>query len=215
MGKNRKIKKKRKFTKRKKLKMSIFHRFSRVISNYQQIMGQLFRDPRSPEFALIGGAQIKLPNSLVENDSMERAILWNTPKHRKTLEKRDRAKYGGKHWGSMKLMLKNQRIRMDNRTGEFFELGRLAPDSYKKAMEETRKIKDKVSEAFENGLKPRNQEVRVLYKNETDEEAEKNGKRIIEMEKERPAFFSPNLMQKARTSSDSAKSTTVRPTGLG
>ena len=121
----------------------------------------------------------------------------------------------GLKWGSMKLIRDNKKIRMDNRTGEFFELGRLAPDTYKKVMEETKRIKEKVSEAFDDGIKPRNQEVRVLYKNETDEDAEKNGKRIIEMEKERPAFFSPNLMQKARTSSDSAKSTTVRPTGLG
>ena len=77
--------------------MSILNRFSRVFSSYQQILSQIFRDPRSPEFALIGGAQIKLPNNqnLVENDFMEKAILWNTPKHRKTVEKRDRAKYGG------------------------------------------------------------------------------------------------------------------------
>ena len=71
-------------------------------------------------------------------------------------------------------------------------------------------------------MKPRNQEVTVVYKNDIDDEGVevmekdgnmkwKNGKRIIEMEKERPAFFSANLMQKARTSSDSAKSTTVRP----
>ena len=119
-------------------------------------------------------------------------------------------------------MQKNLRIRVDNRTGEFFELGRLAPETYKKVMKETQEIKDKVSKAFENGLKPRNQEVTVVYKNDIDDEGVeviekdgnekwKNGKRIIEMEKERPAFFSANLMQKARTSSDSAKSTTVRP----
>ena len=89
----------------------------------------------------------------------------------------------GLTWGSMKLIRDNKKIRMDNRTGEFFELGRLAPDTYKKVMEETKRIKEKVSEAFDNGLKPRNQEIRVLYKDETDEDAEKNGKRIIEMEK--------------------------------
>ena len=55
----------------------------------------------------------------------------------------------------------------------------------------------------------------VRYQNETNEDDIKSGKRIVEMEKERPAFFSANLMQKARTSSESAKSTTVRPTGLG
>merc|ERR1712018_743002 len=103
MGKTEKAKKE---NLRKKFKMSILNRFSRVISNYHQIISQLFRDPRSPEFALIGGAQIKLSNSLVESDFMEKAILWNTPKHRKTLEKRDKAKYGGKEWGSMKLMQK-------------------------------------------------------------------------------------------------------------
>ena len=203
--------------------MSIFSRISRVMANYQHTISQIFRDPRSPEFAMIGGAQLKLPNcqDQPENEFMERAILWNTPKKRKSLEKRNLAKYAGANsqsntnWGTGKFILKNNKIRVDHRTKEFFELGRLAPETYKKVMEETKAIKERVSQAFENGLKPRNQEVSVRYQNETNEDDIKSGKRIVEMEKERPAFFSANLMQKARTSSESAKSTTVRPTGLG
>jgi len=204
--------------------MSIFSRISRVMANYQYTISQIFRDPRSPEFAIIGGAQIKLSDTQnqAENEFMERAILWNTPKKRKSTEKRNLAKYAGANsksntnWGTGKFITKNNKIRVDHRTKEFFELGRLAPETYKKVMEETKAIKERVSQAFENGLKPRNQEVSVRYQNEeTNEDDIKSGKRIVEMEKERPAFFSANLMQKARTSSESAKSTTVRPTGLG
>ena len=36
----------------------------------------------------------------------------------------------------------------------------------------------------------------------------------VEMEKERPSFFTKNLMQKAKTPSGSASNTTVRPSGL-
>ena len=77
--------------------MSIFSRFSRIVASYQQSLSQIFRDPRCPNLAIVSGAQVKPPNDqfLAENDIMERAILWNTPKKRKTIERRTMAKYGG------------------------------------------------------------------------------------------------------------------------
>ncbi len=60
----------------------------------------------------------------------------------------------------------------------------------------------------------------VLYEGETSTESDSlQNKLPVEMEKERPAFFSKNLMQRATTgrslphSSDSGGN--VRPTGLG
>ena len=57
------------------------------------------------------------------------------------------AKYAGANsksntnWGTGKFITKNNKIRVDHRTKEFFELGRLAPETYKKVMEETKAIK--------------------------------------------------------------------------
>jgi large subunit ribosomal protein L32 len=111
-------------------------------------------------------------------------------------------------------------FQVDHQSGEIFELGRLAPETYKRVLEETKAIQAKMKDMFATG-EPKDQEVVVLYQ---DEENEKNDvkndaagkrKRVIEMEKPRPQFFSSNLMQKTQVKSDGRSSTTVRPSGLG
>merc|ERR1719282_1228967 len=54
--------------------------------------------------------------------------------------------------GTNKCHLINKRIRVDHETGEFFEMGKLAPQKYKKVMEETRKIQMKMRDTFGAGL---------------------------------------------------------------
>ena len=196
--------------------MPLYNRLNQIINTYQHIFAQLFRDPKSPAFAVAGIPSLPCyqpQNSL--NDFLERAILWNTPKQRKTIEKRTLAKYGGQEWGTGKLMRKDHKIRSDYRTGEYFQLGKLAPETYRKVIEETKEIQEKMMEAFSNSYKPKDKEVVVLYENESNEDLAKEGKQIVEMKKPRPAFFSPNLTQKAKTKSDSSRNTTVRPTSLG
>ena len=196
--------------------MSLLNRISKTLSHYDIILRQLFRDPRSPQFALVGALpRLSDTNIRDQNELMEQSILWNTPKHRKTIEKRTMAKYGGRQWGSEKLFKVNHRIRTDYKTGEYFELGKLAPKTYKKVMEETEAIKNKMIKAFGSGLQPIDKEVVVMYENEKNEDAKNANKLVVEMEKPRPSFFTQNLLQKARTSTEDAKSTTVRPTGLG
>ena len=192
--------------------MALIARISRVLTDTRQMLLEVFRDPRYPQLALVG-AQQKLP--LIdegENSLLERSIVWNTPKRRKTVEKRTMKKYGIKEWGTYKLFERNKKIRVDHRTGEFFEFGRLAPEAYKKVMAETLAIQKKMKDAF--GFDPKDKEVVVLYKDERDENAVKDGKRVIEMEKERPSFFSANLMQKAIVSNEKSSRTTVKPANL-
>lgn len=193
--------------------MSFLSRISRLASSYQQTLNRLFRDPFSPEFAL-AGAHLPLPNHTENHDKnslLEKSIFWNTPKRRKTIERRSIAKYGMKEWGNLKLLTKNKKIRVDHKTGEFFEFGRLAPETYYKIMAETKEIQKKMAEAF--FLKPKDKEVVVSYKGE--QQLNEDGKHVIEMEKPRPQIFSSNLMQKTKVSQDSSSATTVRPSGLG
>ena len=63
--------------------------------------------------------------------------------------------------------------------------------------------------------KPIDREVSISYKNDKTEKVMDPSKLVVEMEKERPAFFSKNLVQKARTSSAAISNTTVRPSGHG
>merc|ERR1712098_44824 len=102
---------------------------------------------------------------------------------RRTLEKRRTRRFGSKIWGTLKGPQINKRIRVDHKTGEYFELGKLAPQTYSKVMEETRKIQKKMAETFVVGI-PKDEEVLVVYKGEGTA-APKNS-RIVEMEHERP-----------------------------
>ena len=105
----------------------------------------------------------------------------------------------------------NRRIRVDHKTGEYYELNKLAPKYYQKVMEETTAIKNKISETF-GQFAPKDKEVSVFYANEKPQE--NDNKMPIEMEKDRPQFFSRNLMQKAKPAPTSTSTTTVRPSGL-
>ena len=107
----------------------------------------------------------------------------------------------------------NRKIRVDEKTGEYFESGKLAPKAYARIMDETAAIKARVSSTFGFG-KPVDKEVIVRYQNDAKEAVNKS-KLVVEMEKERPPFFSKNLVQKARTGSNQESNTTVRPSGLG
>ena len=64
--------------------MTLLNRISKLVSNSHQNFVKLFYDPRIPELALVG-AHMKLPEiQRDENDLLDRSILWNTPKKRKT-----------------------------------------------------------------------------------------------------------------------------------
>lgn len=124
---------------------------------------------------------------------------------------RSKRKMGSLEWGNLKGPKMNRRIRVDNVTGEYFELGKVAPVTYKKVMDETRQIQKRMADSFGTG-QPRDQEVLVLYEGEQHSSLTGNQK-IIEMERQRPSFFASNLLQKSN--GEREQSETVRPSGLG
>lgn len=67
----------------------------------------------------------------------------------------------------------------------------------------------------ELGLDPVSQDVIVLYDGEKGDHAPETwqGKRIVEMKKPRPMWFSKNLIQK--TTQQPATTTEIKPTKLG
>ena len=93
---------------------------------------------------------------------MKDGILWNTPKYRKSLEVRHRAMFGDKKWGNTRFHRVNNKIRVDHKTGEYFELGKLAPKTYEKIMKETTEIKTKICDTF-GQFSPRDKETTILY----------------------------------------------------
>jgi len=106
----------------------------------------------------------------------------------------------------------NRRIRVDHKTGEHFELGKLAPKMYEKIMKETSEIKTKIADTF-GAFSPRDKETSILYEGESVGKREENHL-SVKIEKARPTFFSRNLTEKTQVPSKSSSSTTVRPSGL-
>jgi hypothetical protein len=146
-------------------------------------------------------------------DILRDGILWNTPKKRKSLERRHHERFGVQKWGSGRFLKPNRKIRVDFATGEHFELGKLAPKTYEKICQETSEIKSKISDTF-GSFNPRNKEASILYEGESVEHGDEN-KLTVQMEKSRPTFFSRNLTEKTQVPLTDKSNTTVRPTGLG
>ncbi|GLH07229.1 39S ribosomal protein L32, mitochondrial [Gryllus bimaculatus] len=139
------------------------------------------------------------------------AFLWAVPKHRTTIEKRLKRKFGSPDYG-MKIYLPKTNLLECNTCGHHHEAGVLCSHCYEKVIAETKEMQEKIQENL--GLSPVEQDVVVLYDNERQKEPEEfwQGKRIVEMKKERPPWFSKNLMQ--RSTQSPAASNDVKPTEL-
>ncbi|TRY61641.1 hypothetical protein TCAL_06670 [Tigriopus californicus] len=136
-------------------------------------------------------------------------LLLAVPKQRRNWRNRMCRKFGAIQWGTYKYPLMNRNMRVDHKTGEFFRLGVVAPKFYEQVKHETREIQAKMSDVF--GLAPKDKEVIIKYENEED--PLDGDRKVVEMSKPRPSFFTSNLSERVATSPKD--STTVRPSGLG
>ncbi|XP_050667694.1 39S ribosomal protein L32, mitochondrial [Leptidea sinapis] len=139
-------------------------------------------------------------------------LLLAVPKFRRTVEKRWKRKFGSPEY-VWKLLVPKTNIKVCHECGHYHERGRLCGNCYKKIEAETKEIQDKIVQKLAN--KPIENDVIVLYEGENLPEQPKEmwqGKRIIEMKKERPQFFCKNLLQK--TTQQPSNSTDVKPTDL-
>ncbi|XP_065351671.1 large ribosomal subunit protein bL32m [Cloeon dipterum] len=117
-------------------------------------------------------------------------FLWAVPKHRRTIEKRMRRKFGPANL--LRIRPRNDLI-VCTRCGHHHEIGILCDYCYKKVQEETKLAQDLVQEKL--GLSAVDKEVILLYENEAaPQDAQK--KFIVEVPKPRPQWFSRNLLQR-------------------
>ncbi|KAH8295326.1 hypothetical protein KR018_009986 [Drosophila ironensis] len=156
-------------------------------------------------------------------------MLWAVPKHRRSVEKRLKRKFGYPEfvWKPLK---EKRHIRSCLQCGHDFEMGclcrkfsarqlplqKLIPPSpafcYQKVLKETELMQEKIQENL--GLDPVDKEVVVLYEDEKAEQSaeELKGKRIVEMKKPRPMWFTKNLLQKSTQQLSDTKE--VKPSDL-
>ena len=136
-------------------------------------------------------------------------MLWAVPKSRRSLERRLKRKYGSPDY-KMKILQKKTHLLVCDSCGNHYEVGIICAHCYEKVRKETEAIKDKILKKLR--LKPVDTEVVVLYDGEKQEKSEEfwKGKRIVEMEKPRPQFFSKNLLQKSTQENATTKEVEVK-----
>ncbi|XP_067014630.2 large ribosomal subunit protein bL32m [Anabrus simplex] len=139
-------------------------------------------------------------------------FLWAVPRNRRTIERRWKRKFGSPDY-VMKILLPKTNLLVCNSCGHHHEAGVLCPHCYSKVQAETEMMQEEIQK--ELGLNPVENEVVVLYSGEKENHPEEywKGKRIVEMKKERPSWFSKNLMQP--TTKTPTTSGDVKPTELG
>ncbi|KXJ82529.1 large ribosomal subunit protein bL32m [Aedes albopictus] len=196
---------------------SLWVRLRFALERFEQILPSLFgfpgsRFPPTGALALVGAEAGRLSvesgKSFSLKDLIGDGILWAVPKHRRTVEKRLKRKYGSPQY-KLKIFTPKTHLRICTSCGSDHEVGVLCPTCYKKVREETEHIQTKIQAKL--GLEPVDKEVVVLYDRERDEQPEEfwQGKRIVEMEKTRPVWFSKNLLQ--RTTQQPADTAEVKP----
>ena len=163
-------------------------------STVASIVENIYSRFLSPQLAIL-----PLTNSRtqVQPQNHDDGILWAVPKKRKSLERRLKAKYGSENYGYQKLIHPKKNLLVCTTCGNYHEARHLCPHCFKRIMEETKAMQDKIVEKL--GLSPQDKDVIVLYKDDkhSDDEGKFGNKNVIvEMEKERPSWWSKNLLQR-------------------
>jgi large subunit ribosomal protein L32 len=171
---------------------------SNFIARYHFLTDQLIRYSRfffsSPTFALIDIPSISSsPTSCLPNMS-----ILLTQKHRATIERRRIRRHSDL---PMSLMTKYGTPRQDLHQclecGTWHEKKTICGNCYDRIRKETQAIKDSYPNKDEFNYNHPQQEIVYVYKNEnsiTDQT-----KRIVEIPRERPTWFSKNLIPKINT----------------
>nr|CAG4652313.1 EOG090X0IGM [Triops cancriformis] len=192
---------------------------SELVNNVERLFFQTFlRPPPPPEYLPIlvthdGQSVAKLPAKPFSIQEIFDGFLWGVPTHRRTVEKRWCRKYGAKNW-DWKILTPKFDIKTCLNCGHHHEAGRLCPHCYGNVKAETTAMQEAMVNEF--GLRPVDKEVAVLYNGEKEQVPDDflQSKRVVEMKKPRPAWFTKNLLQKAITP-ESESSEAVKPSQLG
>lgn len=190
----------------------LFNNLRVAVLKLENIVANFLGRQRPPELCFNLGVVPSQPVTHPLKDIFNNGFLWAVPRNRRTIEKRLTRKFGHPYYVD-KLLHPRNTLRVCNVCGDDHEVGVLCPTCYKKVIEETQVMQDAIQN--ELCLEPVENEVVVLYdgeKNKTPAEY-LEGKRIVEIDKPRPAWFSKNLLQS--TTQQPATTTNVKPSDLG
>ncbi|CAH1403468.1 unnamed protein product [Nezara viridula] len=158
------------------------------------------------ETALNHNSILPSPENVLQN-----AFLFAVPKSRRSVEKKRNRKFGFPqyHW---KLLVPKRNILMCDTCGSDYEAGHLCGYCYNQVKLETEEMQKAIQDELK--LNPVDKEVTVVYEGEATGKPEHfwKDKRVVEMKKPRPAWFSKNLLQKS--TADNSENKNLKPTDL-
>nr|CAH7718407.1 unnamed protein product [Callosobruchus chinensis] len=196
---------------------NLLTRFNLAVYRLKQAAEVAFgRYPPAEAFALVGIQSEKTSNPNRGWNTIKEIIgdgfLFAVPKHRRTIEKRLKRKFGHPDY-ILKIILPRKDLKVCNVCGDDHEAGVLCPTCYKKVIDETKVMQDAIQNELK--LEPVEKEVVVLYSGEKNEKPQEffEGKRIVEVDKPRPAWFSKNLLQ--QTTQKESETGNIKPSDLG
>ncbi|KAL3279417.1 hypothetical protein HHI36_016928 [Cryptolaemus montrouzieri] len=194
--------------------ISLWTKINTTLCKLDQAIGLLFGLNRSlPNIVwLTGNAlnSVKPSAKISLKDIIDNGFLWAVPKHRRSVEKRLKRKFGHPDY-VLKILQPRSNIRICNSCGDHYEIGILCPTCYKKVINETKDMQSAIQKKL--GLNPVEKEIIVIYEHEKSKLDEYHeGQQIIEMKRPRPSWFSKNLVQ--QTSKKPAATKDVKPSGL-
>ncbi len=172
---------------------------SNLIARYHFLTDQFIRYTRfffsSPSFALIN---IPSTSSPTPTSCLPDMSILLTQKHRATIERRRIRRHSDL---PMSLMNKYGTPRQDLHQclecGTWHEKKTICGNCYDRIRKETQLMKDSYPNKDEFNYNHPQQEIMYVYKNEEKISDEK--KRIVEIPRERPTWFSKNLIPKINT----------------
>ena len=174
---------------------------SNLIARYHSIADQLIRYSRlffpSPSFAFVGLPSS--PSSPSPQSYLPDMTILLTQKHRATIERRRIRRHSDL---PMSLMIKYGTPRQDLHQclecGTWHEKKTICGHCYDRIRKETQAMKDAYPNKDEFNHDHPQQEIVYVYKN--DQKNSDPTKRIVEIPRERPTWFSKNLIPKINTS---------------
>ncbi|KAJ8909994.1 hypothetical protein NQ315_008925 [Exocentrus adspersus] len=196
--------------------VTFLKRINITIQRFEQFINFTFRGKYPPDaFCLVGSEADRLPQSPSKfsvKDILGDGFLWAVPKSRRSIEKRLKRKFGHPDY-ILKIMKPKTNLRTCKVCGDDHEAGVLCPTCYNRVIDETKAMQDAIQAELK--LEPVEKEVIVLYDGEKGEKPDETfeGKRIVEMKKQRPTWFSKNLLQ--QTTQNPSTNTDIKPSDLG
>ena len=134
-------------------------------------------------------------------------MLWGVPKKRPTVERRLRKRFGVPEYPqNCRIIRARDDLTICENCGDHHEVFAICRTCYNRVKEETLKIMQAIKDQT-NPFDPKEKDVHLRYQGEENQPKEDSETfRIIDIDKPRPAWFTQNLLTKAKRIASSNKS---------